>query len=45
MMMLWGRKSSIDVQKVLWVLAELGLVQGRDIDRIDAASFLSCTGL
>ena len=36
MMTLWGRKSSINVQKVLWILAELGLVEGRDFERIDA---------
>ena len=36
MMTLWGRKSSINVQKVLWVFAELGLVEGRDFERIDA---------
>ena len=36
MMTLWGRKSSINVQKVLWVLAELELVEGRDFERIDA---------
>ena len=36
MMTLWGRKSSINVQKVLWVLAELGLIKGRDFERIDA---------
>jgi glutathione S-transferase len=36
MMRLWGRKSSINVQKVLWCLAELGLKEGRDFERIDA---------
>ena len=36
MMRLWGRKSSINVQKVLWCLAELGLKQGQDFERIDA---------
>lgn len=36
MMRLWGRKSSINVQKVLWCLAELGLVEGKDFERIDA---------
>ena len=35
-MTLWGRKSSINVQKVLWALAELGLIEGRDFERIDA---------
>ncbi len=36
MMRLWGRKSSINVQKVLWCLAELGLKDGVDFERIDA---------
>ncbi len=36
MMRLWGRKSSINVQKVLWCLAELRLVEGKDFERIDA---------
>jgi len=36
MMRLWGRKSSINVQKVLWCLAELGLQEGVDLERIDA---------
>jgi len=36
MMRLWGRKSSINVQKVLWCLAELGLKEGADFERIDA---------
>ena len=36
MMRLWGRKSSINVQKVLWSLAELGLKEGKDFERIDA---------
>jgi len=36
MLRLWGRKSSINVQKVLWCLAELGLQQGNDFERIDA---------
>jgi glutathione S-transferase len=36
MMTLWGRKSSINVQKVLWALAELDLIEGRDFERIDA---------
>lgn len=35
-MRLWGRKSSINVQKVLWCLAELGLDEGKDFERIDA---------
>ena len=35
-MRLWGRKSSINVQKVLWCLAELGLKEGQDFERIDA---------
>ena len=36
MMRLWGRKSSINVQKVLWCLAELGLKEGKDFERLDA---------
>ena len=36
MMRLWGRKSSINVQKVLWCLADLGLKEGADFERIDA---------
>jgi glutathione S-transferase len=36
MMTLWGRKSSINVQKVLWVLAELDLREGADFKQIDA---------
>ena len=36
MMRLWGRKSSINVQKVLWCFAELGLEEGKDFERIDA---------
>ncbi len=36
MMRLWGRTSSINVQKVTWCLSELGKVQGRDYERIDA---------
>lgn len=36
MMKLWGRKSSINVQKILWCFAELGLVEGKDFERIDA---------
>jgi len=36
MMRLWGRKSSINVQKVLWCLAELGLKEGKGFERIDA---------
>jgi glutathione S-transferase len=36
MMRLWGRKSSINVQKVLWCLAELELQEGKDFERIDA---------
>jgi glutathione S-transferase len=36
MMKLYGRRSSINVQKVLWCLAELGLEEGRDFERIDA---------
>jgi len=36
MLRLWGRKSSINVQKVLWCLAELGLKENVDFERIDA---------
>lgn len=36
MMRLWGRKSSINVQKVLWCFAELGLQEDKDFERIDA---------
>ncbi|MES2586313.1 MAG: glutathione S-transferase N-terminal domain-containing protein [Pseudomonadota bacterium] len=36
MIRLWGRKSSINVQKVLWCLAELGLEEGNNFERIDA---------
>jgi glutathione S-transferase len=36
MMRLWGRKSSINVQKVLWCLTELGLKEGKDFERTDA---------
>ena len=36
MMHLWGRKTSINVQKVLWCLAELELKEGKDFERIDA---------
>jgi glutathione S-transferase len=36
MMRLWGRISSINVQKVLWCLAELGLKESVDFERIDA---------
>lgn len=36
MMRLWGRKSSINVQKVLWCLTELGMQEGKDFERIDA---------
>lgn len=36
MMKLYGRRSSINVQKVLWCLGELGLEEGRDFQRIDA---------
>ena len=35
-MMLYGRLSSINVQKVAWCLNELGRVHGRDYERIDA---------
>jgi len=36
MLRLWGRQSSINVQKVLWCLAELGYKAGKDFERIDA---------
>lgn len=36
MIKLWGRKSSINVQKVLWVLAELGFKENVDFKQIDA---------
>lgn len=36
MITLWGRKSSINVQKVLWILAELGLKENVDFKQIDA---------
>ena len=36
MMRLWGRKNSINVQKILWCLLELGLHEGKDFERIDA---------
>jgi len=36
MLRLWGRQSSINVQKVLWCLAELALKEGIDFERIDA---------
>ena len=35
-MRLWGRKTSINTQKVLWCLAELGMKEGQDFERIDA---------
>jgi len=35
-MQLYGRKSSINVQKVLWCLGELRLAEGVDYRRIDA---------
>ncbi|MFP3646194.1 glutathione S-transferase family protein [Paraburkholderia sp. SIMBA_054] len=35
-MKLYGRRSSINVQKVLWCLGEVGAVEGRDYERIDA---------
>ncbi|MBJ7502582.1 MAG: glutathione S-transferase N-terminal domain-containing protein [Burkholderiales bacterium] len=36
MMRLWGRKSSINVQKVIWCLTELQRQEQRDYERIDA---------
>jgi glutathione S-transferase len=35
-MQVYGRRSSINVQKVIWCLAELGRMEGRDYQRIDA---------
>ena len=35
-MRLWGRTNSINVQKILWCLHELGLKEGADYERIDA---------
>ena len=35
-MKIYGRRSSINLQKVTWCLAELGLIEGRDYQRIDA---------
>jgi glutathione S-transferase len=35
-MQIYGRRSSINVQKVLWTLGELGRIEGRDYERIDA---------
>jgi glutathione S-transferase len=35
-MQVYGRRSSINVQKVLWCLAELGFEEGREFSRIDA---------
>jgi glutathione S-transferase len=35
-MQIYGRRSSINVQKVLWCLGELGRTEGRDFERIDA---------
>ena len=35
-MKVYGRRSSINVQKVLWCLAELGLKEGQEFSRIDA---------
>jgi len=35
-MQLYGRRSSINVQKVLWCLGELGLTEGADYRRVDA---------
>jgi glutathione S-transferase len=36
MMRVWGRTSSLNVQKVTWCLGELGQLEGRDYERIDA---------
>jgi glutathione S-transferase len=35
-MKLYGRRNSINVQKVLWCLDETGCIEGRDFERIDA---------
>ncbi|MES2185949.1 MAG: glutathione S-transferase family protein [Pseudomonadota bacterium] len=35
-MKIYGRMSSINVQKVTWCLGEMGLVPGKDYERIDA---------
>ncbi len=35
-MKLYGRLNSVNVQKVVWALAEMGLHQGEDYERIDA---------
>lgn len=35
-MKIYGRLSSLNVQKVIWCLGELGLVAGEDYERIDA---------
>lgn len=35
-MQVYGRRNSINVQKVLWCLAELGFEEGREFSRIDA---------
>ena len=35
-MRLWGRKNSINVQKILWCLLEMGMEEGKDYERIDA---------
>ena len=40
MLKLWGRRNSINVQKVLWTLAELGL----EHERIDAGMEFGVTG-
>lgn len=36
MMKIYGRLSSLNVQKVIWCLGELGLAEGKDYERIDA---------
>lgn len=36
MMKIIGRLSSINVQKVIWCLGELGKVEGKDYERVDA---------
>jgi glutathione S-transferase len=33
---IWGRTTSLNVQKVLWCLAEMGMAEGLDFERSDA---------
>ncbi len=41
MLRVWGRNSSINVQKVLWCLAELGLKAGKIFSGSTLASTLA----